>query len=307
MTPGSHHPVTDAQVHVWAPPRADRPWAPGAERYANGVANLSSAERAPLSAEELLGQMGTAGVDRVVLVPPTFEGDRNDVALDAARRWPDRFRVMGRFPVTDTNVRGTLRSWQEQDGMIGIRLTFHWGEQQQWLHDGSVDWFWPEAERAGIPVAVYAPGGLGRVASVARRHPSLRLIVDHFALPLAARDADVPAVVDELVSLASLPNVAVKASALPSYTNAPYPFRPLHDPIRRVVDAFGVRRVFWGSEVSRLPCTYREAVTVFTEELDFLSDDDLAWVMGRGISEWLGWPEPADDTSIDSEQGAATP
>lgn len=109
------------------------------------------------------------------------------------------------------------------------------------------------------------------------------------------------------MKLADRPNVAVKASALPSYTDASYPFRPLHEPIRRVVDAFGVRRVFWGSEFSRLRCTYREAVTMFTEELDFLSDDDLGWVMGRGISEWLGWPENTDDTPTDSEQGAATP
>lgn len=294
--------MTDAQVHVWGPPRSDRLWAPGADHYAGGVANLSSAERAPLSAEELVSHMATAGVDRVVLVPPTFEGDRNDIALEAVRRWPRRFRVMGRFALTDSDARHALASWLTQDGMIGIRLTFHWGDQQRWLHDGSADWFWPEAEQAGIPVAVYPPGALDQIDEIARRHPALRLIIDHFALPLGARDANVPAVVEELVKLADRPNVAVKASALPSYTNAPYPFQPLHEPIRRVVDAFGVQRVFWGSEFSRLRCTYREAVTMFTEELGFLSDADLGWVMGRGISEWLGWPEDADHTSTDEQE-----
>jgi hypothetical protein len=28
---------------------------------------------------------------------------------------------------------------------------------------------------------------------------------------------------------------------------------------------------------------------MFTEELPWLKGEDLAWVMGRGVSEWLGW------------------
>ena len=40
----------------------------------------------------------------------------------------------------------------------------------------------------------------------------------------------------------------------------------------------------------RLRGSYRQAVTLFTEELDFLSDIDKTWIMGRGIAEWLGWP-----------------
>jgi hypothetical protein len=31
---------------------------------------------------------------------------------------------------------------------------------------------------------------------------------------------------------------------------------------------------------------------MFTEELDFLSSNDLEWVMGRGIAQRLGWPAP---------------
>ena len=28
---------------------------------------------------------------------------------------------------------------------------------------------------------------------------------------------------------------------------------------------------------------------MFTEELPWLGGQDLDWVMGRGISEWIGW------------------
>jgi hypothetical protein len=35
--------------------------------------------------------------------------------------------------------------------------------------------------------------------------------------------------------------------------------------------------------------TYRQRITHFTETLDFLSESDKDWVMGRGILERLRW------------------
>ena len=36
------------------------------------------------------------------------------------------------------------------------------------------------------------------------------------------------------------------------------------------------------------PISY-ECITLFTEHLPWLQGEDLAWVMGRGVCEWLGW------------------
>ena len=44
----------------------------------------------------LLAEMSKAGVDRIIIVPPSWEGDRNDLALAAAQAHPERFAVMGR-------------------------------------------------------------------------------------------------------------------------------------------------------------------------------------------------------------------
>jgi hypothetical protein len=51
--------------------------------------------------------------------------------------------------------------------------------------------------------------------------------------------------------------------------------------------------MFWGTDWTRLPCSYRQAVTMFTEELPWLEGADLEGVMGRGVSRWLGWPQGA--------------
>jgi predicted TIM-barrel fold metal-dependent hydrolase len=85
----------------------------------------------------------------------------------------------------------------------------------------------------------------------------------------------------------------VKASGLPSYSVEAYPYRDLQPHLRRVYDAFGPQRIFWGTDYSRLPCSYRQAITLFTEEQPWLNENDKEWIMGRGLCEWLGWPLPA--------------
>ena len=128
------------------------------------------------------------------------------------------------------------------------------------------------------------------VDEVAERHPRLKLILDHMALDTGVKDDAAFKDFDLLLPIAKRPNVAVKVSALPGYTTAPYPYRNLHGYVRRVYDAFGPQRMLWGSDLTRLKCTYRQCVTVFTEEMPWLKAADLEWIMGRATCEWLGRP-----------------
>jgi predicted TIM-barrel fold metal-dependent hydrolase len=197
---------------------------------------------------------------------------------------------MGKLPEhTPEYSAPRLAGWKKQPGMLGLRITFS-EEQRPWLADGTVDWLWPEAERHQIPIMVLASGQLHHLAPIAMRYPDLKLIIDHIGVSRAL-DEQVAESIGPTLALARFPNVAVKVSSLPCFSTEPYPFRNLHEVIRRVVEAYGPHRCFWGSDLTRLllKCTYREAVTMFTEELDFLSDIDKEWIMGRALAEWLGW------------------
>ena len=94
--------IVDAQVHVWKPEAPDRPWVPGR------VAQLPE----PFTIEKLVPMMDEAGVDRVVIVPPSWEGDRNDYALEAVKRYPGRFAVMGRIPLQNPQSAALLPKWK---------------------------------------------------------------------------------------------------------------------------------------------------------------------------------------------------
>jgi len=272
--------IVDSQVHIWAENTPQRPWAPNME----GRAHLPE----PLTAERLLGLMDAAAVDAAILVPPSLEGDRNDLALAAAQKYPNSFAVMGRI---DLGRPRSLASWRDEPGMLGLRLTFHRGDTRGQLSDGTADWLWPQAERHGVPVMVHAPDDLPRIAAIADRHPGLAIIVDHMGFARETMDANAPAGAARMAALARCPNVSVKVSALPCFSSEPYPFRNLNEPLRRVIEAFGPRRCFWGTDLSRMlaHCTYRQGVTHFTEALDFLSGGDLDWIMGRALRERLGW------------------
>ena len=274
--------IVDAQIHLWAADTPDRPWPPGGAQRAQ--------KPYPVTKDMALAGMNEAGVDRAVIVPPSWEGERNDVALEAARIHPDRFAVMGRFPLEKPEGRSLVEGWRRQPGMLGMRFTFNTAEQRPWLTDGTADWLWPAAERAGIPTMMSVSGQLPAVDRIAERHPGLRLVVDHMGLRSGTKGAEAFAGLPALCELARRPNVAVKSSALPCYSVEAYPFRDVHSHIRRVYDAFGPRRMFWGTDWTRLPCPWRQAVTLFTEELPWLSDGDKEWIMGRGLCEWLGWP-----------------
>ena len=136
---------------------------------------------------------------------------------------------------------------------------------------------------------ILPPDQLSAIERIAERHPKLRMIIDHLAITSSRRDDEAFATLDDLYPLARFANVAVKASGLSNYTNDSYPFRAIHGHIERVVDTFGSNRVFWGTDISRLRCSYSEALSYFTEELPFLSDVDKELVMGKGICDWLGW------------------
>ncbi len=273
--------IADSQVHIWGADTPERPWPEGRANEAQ--------KPYPVLKETLLLQMDLAGVDRIVLVPPSWEGERNDLALEAAASYPDRFGVMGRLSLADPASRDLVPTWRDQPGMLGMRFTFHNRHNRHLLTDGSADWLWPAAEAAGIPLMVLVPGSLSELDRIAAAHPALKLVIDHVGVSLRPDD---PAVWDDLPAVCALarhPNVAVKASGVPHWSSEPYPFRDMHPHLEQLFQAFGPKRMFWGTDLTRMPCTYYECIHLFTDHLPWLKGEDLEWVMGKGVCEWLGW------------------
>ena len=276
--------IVDSQVHLWKAETPDWRWVPGI------VPHMPE----PFTIETLLPMMDDAGVDRVVVVPPSWPGDRNDYGLEAARRYPSRFAVMGRINLRNRQSVALIPTWRDQPGMLGFRLIFNTAATAPMLSDGTADWFWPAAERAGLPVMCHAPELGPQLARIAERHPRLILIIDNMGLSQSlqsTKGGHTADLIAHTLSLAKYPNVSVKLSSAANHSVEDYPYRDINVQIRRVFDAFGPRRCHWGTDMTRAigKASYRQRVTHFTEALDFLTEDDKDWIMGRSLLARLNW------------------
>jgi L-fuconolactonase len=269
--------VIDAQVHVW------RDVLPGIEPH------LSE----PFTASHLLELMDQTLVDRAVLVPIYYDSGGNGTALDAARRHPHRYGVMANLTQDAPLTAKELRDWWESDpGLLGARMGFRREPHSTWLVDGTVEWFWRAAAEIGLPIMAYAPKGIASLAAAARRYPDLRLVVDHMGMAPDVQPAVQREQMRHVLAMAELPNVAVKISALPLYSRQPYPHVDLLGTVQGLLAAYGADRVFWGTDFTRLQCTYPESVSMMDSLLAGVGARERALVMGEGLSAWLPWPDP---------------
>ena len=271
--------IVDAQVHIWANHKPT---------------NANHRQVETYSADDLLAEMDEGGVHAAVIHPPaSWDPDSNELAVEAARRHPDRLAILGNFPLDAPASRGLVDGWKRRPGMLGLRFALLQPHQRTWPTDGTMDWLWPAAERAGLPIALLAATYLPTVGEIAEQYPRLKLIIDHLGRPSGTKDEAAWANLPEMLALAKHPNVAIKATGAPSYSSAPYPYRNIHDHLRRIHDAFGPERMFWGTDITRMPCSWRLCVSMFTEELPWLSDRDKELTMGEALCTWLGWqPQP---------------
>lgn len=55
---------------------------------------------------------------------------------------------------------------------------------------------------------------------------------------------------------------ARRMSGAPSYSSHPNPYKNIHGYLRQIFEAFGPERSFWGTDITRMPCSYRQCVTM---------------------------------------------
>lgn len=233
--------------------------------------------------------MTLADVDRAVLVPPLWDPDGNAYSLKLASQDPSRFCVMGLLNPALPDAAAQLQDWLQQPGMRGVRFLLNTPERVQALDNGMLDPLWSIAEAQGIVVSLLMPGRLPDVMTIARRHPHLKLIVDHLGVPRGAVGEMAFKHLPDLLALAAFPNVQVKAAGVGDYALDPFPFKSLLDPLQRIFNAFGAERMIWGSDLSRLHHPYSQCVDHFKSHLSFLSPTDVEKIMGENIISLLDW------------------
>jgi len=269
--------IIDAQIHLWG----------------TGLpSNQAHWQVTAFTPAQAIALMDEGGVHGAVIHPPGWDPGSTEMALKAVADYPGRFAVMGSLPLDQPSSRDLLAGWRKQSGMLGLRYLFIDDPVRQWLLDGTLDWLWAGAEEAGIPIATLATGSFPALGRIAERFPGLRLTIDHMGgrggtSPL--KDDAAMTHMPDLLELAKSPNVAIKATGAPGYSTEAFPFSNMHRYLRQIYDAFGPNRMFWGTDISKMPCSWQQCVKMFTEALPWLDEQDKRLIMGQALCKWWGW------------------
>ena len=189
--------IVDAQVHIWS---------------AGPPTNPSHRQVTSYTAEECIRDMDAAGVNGCLLHPPGWDPNSGKISEEAAAKYPNRFAILGNFPLDKPENRSLIDTCKSRPGMLGLRYAFTQPHQANWMTDGTMDWLWPAVEKAGIPIALMASNYLPQVAQIAERHPGLKLLIDHYARVRDGKDDAAHGNQTALLALAKHPNVAVKCT-----------------------------------------------------------------------------------------------
>jgi L-fuconolactonase len=233
--------IVDAHHHFWNPARIPQPW------MTDEHASISRAFE-PGDLEPLLRAVG---VTRTILVQSAARDDDTDYMFEVTENVSWVAGIVAWCRLDDARaLRSRLEELRRRPTFRGVRPLIHQEPDPHWILRASVRAGLELLESMEIPLdlpAVY-PDHLGDVSQLARRHPGLRIVIDHLGKPplgtLEMRRWE-----DLLRAAAEPLNVYAKVSGL----NTVLPTRnwnadDLEPAVRVAVDAFGAQRLLCGSD-----------------------------------------------------------
>ena len=126
------------------------------------------------------------------------------------------------------------------------------------------------------------PDALPELERMCRKFPETPVIIDHLCR-IGVKGAIDDKEVDALCALAVHKKVLVKVGAFYALGKKQPPYTDLAPLIKKVVQAFGVKRCMWESDCpfQVVSQKYQDSIDLVRKNLDFLSDDDKDWLLRR--------------------------
>ena len=261
--------IIDTHVHVWC-------------RGTGPECRPSSTARIPIPSESvpvewLIDDMQRTGISYAVLVQSSAFGANNRYIVECLERFPGTFRAIGLVHPLDTRAPRRLKEWASR-GVSGFRFHPVFFEDASWLDAPSSDRIWDAAEETDSILQFHLrPQHAESLASIASRHPNVRVIVDHLGKP----DVSTPGSEAPILALADRPNTWIKIGDYQIASNMDYPWPDLKPLVAKLSESFGTERMIWGTGYAgraRL-VPLEDAIDLVRNHLDLsqAAIDDIFW------------------------------
>jgi predicted TIM-barrel fold metal-dependent hydrolase len=263
--------ILDTHAHIYSPdekryPPIDKPLRPP-----GGKGSL----------EDLRRESQENGVAAVCIIQTsTFYRFDNRYICDSAKAASDWTAGVCTLDPDDPHSPGLLQQCVREYGIRGMRSIA--GRDGRFDHPG-VRALWKTALDEGI--VINALSGLATAPQVDQllgEFPGLPVVLDHCLNPEVGPNLE--ATLKQVLTMARRPNLHAKLSFVPTGSKTGYPCADMHEPCRRILDAFGPERCIWGSDFPSALWTprvsYAEHLRIFREAL-VLPAETLAQILGE--------------------------
>jgi L-fuconolactonase len=275
-------PVIDAQLHAYERDHPGRPW------------HAVLAGPPEVTGDTTVAMMDEAKVDGAILIS-AFTMYRYDASYAVAVRnkHPGRFALIKPVDPANPGVADVIADWKRTPGAVAVRMLLVRGDYSEDPADSGLNRVLKEAARQSVPVNLHIAGRLDQGIELIRRNPDTQIIVDHLGL-VQPHHPPVPkepwAELPKVLTLAKLPNVALKITGACTLSHAPFPYPDIWDPVCRVIGAFGLDRCMWGTDWTRAVnlLTFAQGVEAF-RVTNRISEGDKARLMGGTAARIYGW------------------
>ncbi|MDH7639311.1 amidohydrolase family protein [Sphingomonas oryzagri] len=237
----------------------------------------------PSTVESLIAAMDEAGVEKAAVVhSSTTYGFDNSYVVDACNLYPDRLLAVGSVDVLEPDAPQTIRNWVER-GLGGMRV-FTGGSTKEFdaseLDDPRAYPAWELLGELGLTMCIQTgPVGLPAVVSLAKRFPTVKIILDHLGRP-DVTDGAPYAAAQSLWDLAPVESIYFKLTPRIMGDSKKGAATP-ETLFPKIVETFGAKRLAWGSNFPTSPGTLAEILATAKDRLSMLSTEDQEWVFRK--------------------------
>lgn len=268
--------IIDPHVHVWKQdPRY--PWAKEATKPPTQDA----------TPEMLLKLMQANGVAKTVIIQVVYYRWDNSYLRDVLKQYPQYFHGVARVDPENPAAPDHLSRLVQEEGFRGVRISPGADSRGDWIRGPLMPPLWKRCEQLKVPMTVLAPvTRMPDVALLAEKFPGLTVVIDH----MADSPLDQPELLEKLIALKRYPKVFVKVSHTWGLSKQPYPYRDSQAQVKRLYDAFGPKRLMWGTDWPLVEnfCGYAKALAIVRDEMSFLNAEDKSWMLSKTVERV--WP-----------------
>jgi L-fuconolactonase len=273
----------DAHQHFWQPARGDYFWMPKDHPI------LSR----PYMPADLASDLAACGIDATILVQAAASVAESDYMLGLADATPFIAGVVGWVDFDRPDDREILRRLAGHPKFKGVRPMIQDIADDNWMLGEGVQWGFRALADLGLTFdALGFPRHLPNFLTILKRHPDLKVVIDHGMKPqIASHDpAAFTQWADGIARIADETTAFCKLSGLLTEAGPGWSVDRLQPYADHILRCCGPARVMWGSDwpVCRLVAEYADWYHTARQMTDGLGAQSEARIFGGTAAEFYG-------------------